>query len=141
MLTIINKDVSRDADVSIAAPEHPTLTEALRLIGPSFQSNDVVALGCAAFTADGKWKACRRYMLLDHRSTALPHSEFVVRIPSRPKIRKSCCNVGGHPAKPGCGSRDGVAHTGVTQLVVRGKRDDVSGVKPLGPVIFFPIHH
>jgi hypothetical protein len=58
-LTIVNKDVSRDADVSIATTEHLAHAEALRLIGPSLQSKDAVTLAGSAVTTDGQWRPRR----------------------------------------------------------------------------------
>jgi len=58
-LTIINKDVSRDADVSITVTERLDHAEALRLIGPSLQSKDAVTLAESAVTKDGQWKPKR----------------------------------------------------------------------------------
>jgi hypothetical protein len=55
-VTIINKDVSRDADVSIATNEHLARANALRLTGPSLQSKDGVTLGGSVVTVDGKWQ-------------------------------------------------------------------------------------
>jgi hypothetical protein len=55
-VTIINKDVSRDANVSIAANQHLAPANALRLTGPSLESKDGVTLGGSVVTADGKWE-------------------------------------------------------------------------------------
>jgi hypothetical protein len=55
-VTIINKDVSRDTDVSIAVNEHLAPANALRLTGPSLQSKDGVTLGGPVVSSDGEWE-------------------------------------------------------------------------------------
>jgi hypothetical protein len=54
-ITIINKDLSRDATVEIAAPAGSTTAEIYRLIAPSAQSKDQVTFAGAAVSADGTW--------------------------------------------------------------------------------------
>jgi len=55
-ITIINKDISRDAAVSITSTENLAKATALRLSAPSLNSKDGVTLGGAAVTANGEWK-------------------------------------------------------------------------------------
>ncbi|HEX4810149.1 MAG TPA: glycosyl hydrolase family 79 C-terminal domain-containing protein [Bryobacteraceae bacterium] len=58
-VTIINKEPSRDADVSITAPEHFATPKALRLTAPSLDSKDGVTLGGSSVNPNGKWTATR----------------------------------------------------------------------------------
>lgn len=55
-LTIVNKDKSRDAEVSIVTTEGLADADALRLTGPSLQSKDAVTLGGSAVDVNGRWK-------------------------------------------------------------------------------------
>jgi hypothetical protein len=54
-ITVINKDLSRDAMVRIALPEGRWNLETFRLIAPSVESKDHVTFAGAEVSADGKW--------------------------------------------------------------------------------------
>lgn len=55
-VVVINKDTSRDADVTITANEHFIHAHLLRLAGPSLESKKDVMLGGASVAGDGAWK-------------------------------------------------------------------------------------
>lgn len=55
-LTVINKDTSRDAEVSVAVKGRFGHATALRLTAPSVQSQSNVKLGGAGVTPDGRWE-------------------------------------------------------------------------------------
>ncbi len=54
-VTLINKDLSRNAEIQIALPDGYTKATALRLSAPTVESKDRVTLGGAAVSKDGKW--------------------------------------------------------------------------------------
>jgi hypothetical protein len=54
-ITVVNKDLSRDASVRLALPEGPWNLETFRLGAPSVESKDQVTFGGAEVSADGKW--------------------------------------------------------------------------------------
>ncbi len=56
-LTIVNKDAARDAEVSVSWRKHTGAVRALRLTGPSLESQEGVMLGGAALDESGRWKA------------------------------------------------------------------------------------
>jgi hypothetical protein len=75
-LTIVNKDISQDADVHIAIAERFARAAVLRLIGPSLQAKGGIMLAGAAVTAEGEWKP-ERLELLGNKS-----GRYEVRIPA-----------------------------------------------------------
>ena len=76
VVTIINKDMSRDADVRIVAERHLSDASALRLVAPSIESKAQVTLGGSAVASDGAWKAVRPEPL------RTKHEECEIRIPA-----------------------------------------------------------
>lgn len=54
-VTLINKDLGRDAEVRIALPDGYAMQSALRLSAPTATSQDRVTFGGAAVSDDGKW--------------------------------------------------------------------------------------
>ncbi|HEX7361172.1 MAG TPA: glycosyl hydrolase family 79 C-terminal domain-containing protein [Bryobacteraceae bacterium] len=56
-VTIINKDASLDADVSLSLPKTMGDGRILRLKAPSLQSKEGVRFGGSAVTTDGRWRA------------------------------------------------------------------------------------
>ena len=75
-LTIVNKDISQDADVHIAITERFARAAVLRLIGPSLQAKGGIMLAGAAVTAEGEWKP-ERLEPLGNKS-----GRYEVRIPA-----------------------------------------------------------
>jgi hypothetical protein len=55
-VTLVNKDASRDADVSVIVKGDFAQVNALRLTGPSLASPDGVRLGASAVGANGNWQ-------------------------------------------------------------------------------------
>ena len=80
-ITVVNKDLSRDAIVRLALPEGRWDLETFRLGAPSVESKDQVTFGGAEVSADGKWtpresvklvaKQSNAEMLVAHASAAL----------------------------------------------------------------------
>jgi hypothetical protein len=58
-LTVINKELSRHADVIVTTGQRVRSANALRLTGPSLESKEGVTLGGSAITLDGQWKPTR----------------------------------------------------------------------------------
>lgn len=56
MLTLINKDRTRDAAVEVAAARPLRQARAMRLAGPAPSATTGISLGGAAVAADGNWK-------------------------------------------------------------------------------------
>lgn len=56
LLTIINKEASRPADVIITTGQHVRSANTLRLTGPSLESKEGVTLGGSEFKLDSPWK-------------------------------------------------------------------------------------
>ena len=54
-LTVVNKDLTRDADVAVALPAGFTGAGELRLTAPSVTSTNQVSLGGAEVSAAGEW--------------------------------------------------------------------------------------
>jgi hypothetical protein len=54
-ITVVNKDLSRDAVVRLALPEGRWNVETLRLVAPSVESKDQVTFAGAEVSADGKF--------------------------------------------------------------------------------------
>jgi hypothetical protein len=54
-VVIVNKDVSTDAEVRIAAGRKPGRARVMRLTAPSLDSRTEVKLGGAAVGPDGRW--------------------------------------------------------------------------------------
>jgi hypothetical protein len=54
-VTVVNKDVARDAVVAIALPKGRSSAGVLWLAAPALESKDHVTLGGAEVSADGKW--------------------------------------------------------------------------------------
>jgi hypothetical protein len=55
VVTLINKEASTDATVSVALPAHFAAGSIIRLEGPSLDSKTGVTLGGAEVSAEGKW--------------------------------------------------------------------------------------
>jgi hypothetical protein len=56
-VTILNKDLSRDVDVSLSLPKNLGNGKVLRLKAPSLQSKEGVTFGGSAVADDGTWRA------------------------------------------------------------------------------------
>jgi hypothetical protein len=54
-ITVVNKDLAQDADLTTVLPEDITSVQAFRLQAPSVESKDRVSLAGAEVSADGKW--------------------------------------------------------------------------------------
>jgi hypothetical protein len=55
LITVVNKDLSRDAVVRLALPEEHWNVETFRLVAPTVESKDQVTFAGAEVSADGKW--------------------------------------------------------------------------------------
>jgi hypothetical protein len=55
-VTIINKDASHDADVTVTTGQHFARGDAVRLTAPSLESKEGVLLGGSSVASDGAWK-------------------------------------------------------------------------------------
>ena len=73
-VTLINKEASRDVEVSIVGTR--AFGSLLRLAAPSLESKGEVTLGGSVVTADGQWTASRREPL------ATRDGECVIPIPA-----------------------------------------------------------
>jgi hypothetical protein len=58
-LTVINKDLSRDAAIDVGSTAALKQAHVLRLTAPSLSAQDGVTLGGAAVSSDGTWRAVR----------------------------------------------------------------------------------
>jgi len=54
-ITVVNKDLSRNAVVRLALPEGHWNVETFRLVAPSVESKDLVTFAGAEVSGDGKW--------------------------------------------------------------------------------------
>jgi hypothetical protein len=80
-VTVINKDLSRDAAVQVTLPDGYATAEAFRLSGPSLQSKDHVTFAGAEVAADGTWTAGPAEPLAVTAGAArlpVPHASAVV---------------------------------------------------------------
>ena len=80
-LTVINKDLSQDADVEAVFPEAHGSAAAFRLTAPAINSKDQVTFGGTAVSADGTWKVGMPETIAVNHGTAhllVPHSSAVV---------------------------------------------------------------
>jgi hypothetical protein len=60
VLTVINKDESRDASIGIQFREGLHRASAIRLAAPSVQSKNGITFGGASVDPDGNWKVARQ---------------------------------------------------------------------------------
>ena len=75
-VTLINKEASRDVEVSIVATRAFAGASLLRLAAPSLESKREVTLGGSVVAADGQWTARRREHLATRRG------ECVIPVPA-----------------------------------------------------------
>ncbi|MGA2610370.1 MAG: glycosyl hydrolase family 79 C-terminal domain-containing protein [Terriglobia bacterium] len=75
-VTMINKEASRGAEVSIVGTRAFAAGSLLRLAAPSLESKSEVTLGGSVVAADGQWKARRREQLATRRG------EWVISLPA-----------------------------------------------------------
>ena len=76
VVTLINKEASVDATVSIATPGHFAAGSVIRLEGPSLDSKTGVTLGGAEVSAEGKWSPKKT------EKASLKSGTFEVHIPA-----------------------------------------------------------
>ena len=75
-ITIVNKDSSQDADVSISCPRKFPRGSLIRLTGPSLESKQDVTLGSSKVDASGNWKP------LPMESTRSDGRDWQLRVPA-----------------------------------------------------------
>ena len=75
-VTLINKEASRDVEVSIVGTQAFAGGSLLRLAAPSLESKGGVTLGGSEIAADGQWTASRREQLVTRRG------EWVISVPA-----------------------------------------------------------
>jgi len=54
-VTVVNKDASQDAEVEIIPKQHVSRASAMRLAGPSLESQEGVTFAGASVSSDGTW--------------------------------------------------------------------------------------
>ena len=76
LVTLINKEASRDVEVTIVGTRAFAAGSLLRLAAPSLESNGEVTLGGSAIAADAQWTAARREELTTRGG------EWVIALPA-----------------------------------------------------------
>ena len=80
-VTVVNKDLTRDAVVELSLPEGVLTAEAFRLMGPALESKDHVTFAGAEVAADGTWAAGPAEKVAASQSPArvpVPHASALV---------------------------------------------------------------
>jgi alpha-L-arabinofuranosidase len=80
-ITVINKDLARDATVEAALPGGYSSAKAFRLNAPSVESKDHVTLAGAEVSAEGAWTPGRPEKVTTENQTArllVPHASAVL---------------------------------------------------------------
>lgn len=75
---VINKDVSRDAQVTLALPGNYIVRQAMRLEAPSITSTNRVSLGGAEVSADGEWTPKKIAVETGAIEFAVPHASALL---------------------------------------------------------------
>jgi len=80
-ITVVNKDLSQDADCEVVVPEGNKTAVAFRLQAPSIDSKDHVTFAGAEVSKDGRWTSGQpEAVMVDQRSVRLqvPRASAVV---------------------------------------------------------------
>jgi hypothetical protein len=68
VVTIVNKDASQNAEVEIAPAQHFSRASAMRLVGPSLESQDGVTFAGAPVAVDGTWHPAKMESIRLHEN-------------------------------------------------------------------------